>query len=188
MYNRRKYLQSLKDVEIKVASQHEVDYYFSLLNGFHHERWGKPCFREAALKFHKILIGHLDECQGYELCCIFIDSKPISLLYNLTAGDVSYNIQAGYVENYDKKLSLGTMHLGYAIEQAFEDKAINAFDLLIGSGKNEFYKNKYKGDVLEFETIHIVHSKVLILFYYFLTIIPEPVRKYLSGFKQKYFE
>lgn len=180
LYNRRKYLQGLKDVEIKVACDHEVDEYLSILNDFHTQRWGKPCFREPALDFHSALIKSLNKRQAYELSCIYIDSKPVSLLYDLSAGDVSYNIQAGYIENYDKKLSLGTMHLGYAIEQAFNDKAITAFDMLIGAGKNEFYKNRYKGEVIEFETLRIVRNNAFKVYLFIYYLLPDSVKNTLS--------
>lgn len=180
LYNRRKYLQGLKDVEIKTASEHEVDEYLSILNHFHDQRWSKPCFRDPALSFHHTLIKCLNGDQKYELSCISVDSKPVSLIYNLSANDTCYNIQAGYIENYDKKLSLGTLHLGYSIEQAFNDNMVTGFDLLIGSGKNEFYKNRYKGDLVEFETLRIVRNNAIKLHIVMYSLLPDSVKSTLS--------
>lgn len=180
LYNRRKYLQGLKNVELKIANEVEIDKYFSILNEFHLQRWGKPCFREAALNFHRTFIKSLSKHQGFELSCIYIDSKPVSLLYNLTTTDTVYNVQAGFLESYDKKLSLGTIHLGYAIEQAFEDKAITVFDMLIGSGKNEFYKNRYKGETVEFETLRIVQNNIFKIYLIIYYLLPESIKSTLS--------
>ncbi len=181
LYNRRKHLLGLKDVKIDVASKFEIDKSFTTLNALHKQRWGKECFTVTALSFHITLIQCLNEHQSYELSCISIDSKPVSLLYNLTAHNTNYNIQAGYIENYDKKLSLGTMHLGYAIEKAFNDKTVRAFDMLIGSGKNEFYKNRYKGVIAEFQTLRVVRSNKLKLFLIVYYLVPDYIKKIISS-------
>ena len=54
----------------------------------------------------------------------------MSVLYDIQAGGRVYNLQAGYEESFHHKLSLGTLHLGYAIEQAFQVSSISRYDLL----------------------------------------------------------
>ena len=161
LYNRRKRLHELGTVGISRASSEETDSYFDILNAFHRGRWGKECFARPALEFHTRLIGRLGPNQAFDLSCLMIDNEPVSVSYNLRAGDTVYNLQSGFLEDYDSKLSLGTLHMGFCIEKAFEDKNVHAFDMLAGSGKTEFYKQKYRGSPVEFVTLLVTRHSML---------------------------
>lgn len=165
LFNRREYLNSRGDVEHVSASKAELDWYLSILNSFHQARWGKDCFTRPSLDFHKTLINRLSGEQNYSLNCIKVDGKPISVLYNLTAGNTVYNIQSGFNQTFNKKLSLGTLHMGYAIEESFSNVRVINFDMLAGRGKTEFYKSKYRGKTVYFVTLRATTSKKLKLLY-----------------------
>ncbi len=187
LFNRRKYLNSLGDIKHVSASNEDVNQYLSILNVFHQKRWGKDCFAEQSLNFHRVLLNRLNSQQGYSLDCININGKTISILYNLRMGNTVYNIQSGFDENFDKKLSLGTLHMGCAIESAFNDQRVINFDMLAGKGKSEFYKSKYKGRVVDFVTLRVTRRKTLKLLYmvsYIVTDKLKPIFSYISIFKR----
>ena len=71
---------------------------------------------------------------------------------------VVYNIQAGFDENFHRKLSLGSLHLGYAIEGAFKARDTHRLDLLAGWGKKEDYKSRFATDQYQFISIMLVKS------------------------------
>ncbi len=181
LFNRRKYLNGLGNIKYVSASNEDVGQYLSILNTFHQRRWGKDCFAGPSLDFHKILLNRLNDQQNYNLDCINIDGKAISILYNLIINHTVYNIQSGFDENFDKKLSLGTLHMGYAIENAFNDQSVVNFDMLAGKGKSEFYKSKYKGRMVDFVTLRVTRSQMLNLLYMISHIVPDKLKPIFSN-------
>jgi CelD/BcsL family acetyltransferase involved in cellulose biosynthesis len=180
LFNRRKYLNGLGNIKYASASNENVSQYLSILNTFHQKRWGKDCFAERSLDFHKTLLNRLNGQQSYSLDCINIDGKAISILYNLIMGHTVYNIQSGFDENFDKKLSLGTLHMGFAIERAFNDQSVVNFDMLAGKGKSEFYKSKYKGRMVDFVTLRVTRSLILKLLYMVSHLVLDKLKPILS--------
>lgn len=176
LYNRRKYLESLGRVELIHADSDTLDDLFSVLNKFHRERWGKDCFAGESLLFHKQFLQRHMESGSYDFECITVDGKPISAIYNVRAADTMFNLQSGFDTQFDSKLSLGTLHMGLAIEEAFSEKGIKAFDLLAGRGKNQFYKTHFNGEIVEFSTLQLVRRRLLKLVYRLYLIIPERYR------------
>ena len=69
-----------------------------------------------------------------------VNDTPVSVMINISAEDRVYNLLLAYIENYDKKIALGTLHLGYVLEKLSESQTIECFDLLDGEGKNSNYK------------------------------------------------
>lgn len=114
-------------------------------------RWGKPCFNNEAINFHKrVLMKH----SGIKprLSVLQIGNEIVSLSYNICADAVMYNLQSGYLENFDKKVSLGTLHMGWEIENGFSNPNVKHFDFLAGYGKVEDYKRHYRGEQVDFIT------------------------------------
>ncbi len=139
--------------------------FLSLLNEFHQERWGKACFDKHAVRFHQRLLARLSDNQQARLSVLKSGDKVLSVLYDIRAGNRIYNLQAGFSEQFHSKISVGTLHLGYSIEQAFSDPAVVEYDLLAGAGKNTFYKRHFKGQIVPFTTVEYVRSPVLKLAY-----------------------
>ena len=177
LFNRRDYFRGLGSVEHVSASSSELGAYFSILNSFHRKRWGKDCFSGPSLDFHMALIQRLGRQQDYRLDCFKVDGKPVSILYNLFAGNIVFNLQSGFIQDFDRKLSLGTLHMGYAIEDAFKDPLRTEFDLLAGSGKREFYKSKYRGETVEFVTLRITRSHLLNVWYRTKRMLPASIKR-----------
>ena len=154
--------------------------FFERLNRFHNERWGKPCFDERAVDFHLSLLKRLDEGQSPELSQLISGQEIVSVLYDVRAGGRIYNLQSGFDETLHKKLSVGTLHLGYAISHAFGERDVECYDLLAGYGKNTFYKAKFKGEEVEFTTIEFVRSPLLKLVYRFQGTLPQGLKRRIN--------
>lgn len=154
-FNRRMYLhERYKDMTFSVidVTADSIDVFFNHLNSFHLLRWGKPCFDSRAVQFHsRLLLGPLGK--GAILSYLIVDGGIVSASYNLKQEGVVYNIQSGYLEEFDKKVSLGTLHMGWLLEQAFADGKVFYFDFLAGFGRSEDYKKHYRGEVINFLTL-----------------------------------
>lgn len=144
----------------------DLEKFFNQLNRFHEDRWGAPCFSEKAVAFHRHIIESGDEELRPLLHYLEVDGKVRSVSYNLWVRGVMYNIQSGFDADFDRKLSLGTLHFGKLISLCFDDEKTQAFDLLAGKGKRTDYKNHFQGDVVSFTTLQIFPSKVLFLLYW----------------------
>jgi hypothetical protein len=135
-------------------SRDDVDCFFELLNNFHIQRWGKVCFDEYAQKFHKHLIL-ANSTLNFQLLYLKVDNQIVSVLFNIIIDNTVYNIQSGFDSLFNKKYSLGTMHLLFSIEQNFHQHKYAYFDLLAGQGLNTAYKNHYKGEKTTFVTYQV---------------------------------
>jgi GNAT superfamily N-acetyltransferase len=177
LFNRRKYLDSLGRVEMGHAESDTLDDFFSILNRFHRERWGKDCFGGESLHFHKQFLQRHVNDSGYDFNRISVDGRPISIIYNVRAADTVFNLQSGFDAHFDSKLSPGMLHMGMAIEEAFSDSEVKAFDLLAGRGKNQFYKSHFNGETVEFITLQLVRRRLLKLIYRIYLLIPDGFRE-----------
>ena len=154
--------------------------FFEQLNQFHLQRWGKPCFDESAVDFHIRLLSRLVASQSPKMTELVCDNEVVSVLYDIQAADRVYNLQAGFNESLHKKLSLGTLHLGYAISDAFEESSILYYDLLAGYGKNTFYKAKFMGEETGFTTLEFVRSPLLKLAYQCQACLPRRMKSRIN--------
>lgn len=140
----------------------KVPEFFALLNDFHVRRWGKPCFEGSSLLFHHRFLSEWEK-QGRDavLEVLEVNGSPVSLIYDVFFDKVIYNIQAGFDSQFDKKLSLGKLHLGYRIETAFNDHSIQKYDLLAGRGRAEDYKKSIAGESVELVSLMLVRNPIL---------------------------
>lgn len=149
-YNRRRYLHKT-GTSMAVVPEADAERALGILNDFHLRRWGKPCFEHESLAFHRRLLRRLGSGHAGWVTSLRLNGKVRSLLYDLRAGDTVYNLQAGFDEEYDPKVSVGTLHLGFAIESAFADRSVRFYDLLAGAGKKSFYKRRFRGVEVRFD-------------------------------------
>lgn len=143
LYNRRKRLAALGKVSFSTLNT-DSESFLSLLNSFHRERWGKDCFCGKNAQFIQRLLQLLDGERAEPILSVMhLDEKPISVLLDIRVGSRRYNLQAGYVEGLAKGLSLGVLHLGYAIEEAMHAQNIHVYDFMAGNGKQTNYKVRF---------------------------------------------
>ena len=177
-YNRRTYLSERGELNFGPHQSDTDGEFFDCLNGFHLARWGKPAFDADALRFHRLLLSRLPLTNGRaELTALRYNGQCVSVLYDVVVDGWRMNLQAGFIENFDSKVSLGSLHLGFAVEAAFRDETVNFYDLLAGSGKTHFYKSHFQGESIEFSTFQVVKSPVLAFLYRLQAISPEPVQR-----------
>lgn len=156
LFGRRKLLESLGEIRLEYATADSLEAYFSKLNELHIERWGKPAFTGKTLEFHLDIAGEMLAANALRFSQLIVDGDTVSVLYNMIAGNREYNLQMGFDQNFGRgKLSLGLLHLGYAIEEAIRDGRTE-FDLLAGAGKNELYKNRITNRGNQLCTWHII--------------------------------
>jgi hypothetical protein len=177
-YNRRTYLRERGKLTFGSYDCADDLGFLNRLNDFHVVRWGKPVFDEDALRFHQLFIERLSMGGGRaELTSLTFNGECVSVLYDVVVGCWRVNLQAGFVENFDSKVALGSLHLGFAVESAFSDDSIEFYDLLAGSGKNHFYKAHFQGDIVEFSTFQVVRSRLMRCLYQLEAVAPRSVSR-----------
>lgn len=160
LFNRRRLLAREGTVGLSDFWPDKTDDFFKLLNRFHARRWGNACFNRESLSFHQEFLKKVvDEGGVPELSVLFCADRPISVLYNVAFEGCVYNIQAGFEADFHKKLAVGTLHLGYGIEEAFNKPGISTFDLLAGEGKHENYKARLATHSQKLVSVMLVRSR-----------------------------
>jgi len=167
-FNRLDYLsKSYPDAQWGVFehADEQLTLFFNQLNRFHEKRWGRPCFQPDALSFHRRIIEDSNNGIKPILHYLKVGGKIRSLSYNLWVNGTMYNMQSGFEAEFDKKLSLGTLHFGKLITICFEDDSTSALDLLAGTGKRTDYKNHFQGEPVFFNSLQVFPSRVLYVAY-----------------------
>jgi len=175
-YNRRRYLAEKGNLRFREIGLCEAPAFLERLNEFHCNRWGKPCFDEGAVAFHLKLMSRLDDGQ-LALTALEFEGETVSVLYDIRAGQSRYNLQAGFLEEFDRKVALGTLHLGYAIEESFRNDGILYYDLLAGYGKKSFYKSRFQGETVHFLTTQFARDPLMRRIYRLQSLFPGWLRQ-----------
>jgi hypothetical protein len=177
-YNRRTYLNELGELTFGPHESGVDGDFFDCLNNFHRDRWGKPVFDRDAVRFHRLVLERLPLCGGRaELTALRYNGQCVSVLHDVVVGRWRLNLQAGFVEDFDSKVSLGSLHLGFAVESAFREQAVDFYDFLAGSGKTHFYKAHFQGEPVEFSTFQVVRSPLMGLLYRLQSASPAPLSR-----------
>lgn len=168
LYNRRGVLESLGGIshENMYDANRDPSEFFAHLNDFHQRRWRKPVYNHKALAFNTALLERvISEGGEPQLLALRCGERLISVLYNVKYQGCVYNLQSGFEENLHPKLAVGTLHLGYAIERAFQEEGTHSFDMLAGSGKNENYKQRLATESEPLISLMLIKHPVLKLLY-----------------------
>ena len=143
LYNRRKLFEQMGKVSLVPLIEANKREFFETFNMFHQQRWGIGHFPEPAQQFLNSVFSL--EASGMSLAhssLLKLDGRPVSVMLNALVNSRLYNIQLGYIEDFNRKISIGTLHLGYQIEEAFNSPDIIQFDFLAGPGKTTNYKSQ----------------------------------------------
>lgn len=165
LFNRRQTLGAIGEVTIKNIWP-DREYFFYLLNKFHQARWGKDCYRGRNFSFINRLLDNLDHGEGViDFSVLCVDNDPVSVIFDICLNGRQYNIQSGYIENFNKKISLGTLHFGYQIEKSFNNPGIAFYDFMAGKGKHANYKKSLANSSDQFASLLIIRNPILKLIY-----------------------
>lgn len=158
--NRRQRLARHGTITLTRADEHQS--FIDVLNRFHQKRWGKPCFQGRNRVFISELIAQLPE-EGADVQCneLRVNGDVESVLLDIRLGNRVYNFQSGYSEDRFKGLSLGTLHLGYQIETAFNEATVTTYDFMAGSGRSTNYKAKLANQSVNLCDMVLVKSRIL---------------------------
>jgi len=139
VWNLRRRLAQHGTVSVESLSATEIDGGFSDLNRLHRLRWQRPAFAGSGLEFHRRLATRLADRGELALSRLRVGGEVVSVLYDIRKGARQYNISMGFDPSFGRNLSLGLIHLGYAMEAGAE-RRVDTYDFLAGSGQRSDYK------------------------------------------------
>ena len=139
VWNLRRRLALQGAVSFELLSTTEIDSGLEELNRLHCLRWQQPAFGVSGLEFHSRLARRLIDRGELALSRLRVAGRVVSMLYDIRKGARQYNISMGFDPSFNGKLSLGLLHLGYAMEAAAEQQ-VRTYDFLAGSGLRSDYK------------------------------------------------
>ena len=160
LFGRRKLLATYGRVELVSGDPVDVDTVMDSIDDFHRARFTSTTFTDKRRRFIKRLEASGGDIQ-YNFSCLQLDGETLSAMLNFIVAGKVYNIQLGYLENFDRKISVGTLHLGYAIEDACNNPQVYSFDLLAGEGKNSDYKKRLAQPTANLESIMIIRNPIM---------------------------
>jgi hypothetical protein len=138
-FNRRDRLAKEGEIGFINFKVQKASQFLQHLNQFHIPRWGSPCYSKESQAFIQNFAERLTAAGGEVIMQgITVNGELVSVLLDLIWGNTRYNLQSGYAENRFKKIALGSLHFGYAIQASLE-KGLR-YDFMAGDGKNGSYK------------------------------------------------
>lgn len=160
LFNRRKALVKLGTVAFESSSNAPVEEDLEAINSLKSERWGQELFDDRWIQFNTKVAESYQTTGQLRISKVLLDSKPVSYLYNIRAGEKEYNLQSAFDTCVPVSIGLGNLHLGYSIE-ASSVEGDTCYDLLAGSGRSTDYKAQFATETGAIHTAHLVRSRVL---------------------------
>lgn len=154
-FNRRARLAEHGSVElIEITSPQD---FFKTLNQFHLKRWGRPCYSLQSMEFFTLFIERIRLEGGNPIMqYIQVAGEIVSVLFDIIWQGMRYNLQSGYFEGRYGNLALGSLHFGFAIEQALTSNY--GYDFLAGSGMHANYKESISTEFKTLETYYLAQG------------------------------
>jgi CelD/BcsL family acetyltransferase involved in cellulose biosynthesis len=140
VWNLRRRLAQQGTVSFELLSSAEIEAGLSDLNRLHQIRWQRPAFAGVSLEFHTRLAARLASRGELALSRLRVGGQVVSVLYDIRKGPRQYNISMAFDPSFSRKLSLGLIHLGYAMEDAAA-RQVCSYDFLAGTGRRSDYKS-----------------------------------------------
>lgn len=143
VWNLRRRLAEHGVIALEQVAAQEIGCAFVDLNRLHQLRWNRPAFSGKRLAFHIDLAHALSAAGELALSRLRVGGNVISVLYDIRKGPRQYNIKMAFDPAFSRRVSLGLIHLGYAMEAA-ADRGVVVYDFLAGLGQKNDYK-RYLG-------------------------------------------
>ncbi len=160
VWNLRRRLGSDGAVRLEAVGLADIDDAFADLNRLHLLRWNKPAFIGKRLEFHRQLALRLSDTGGLAMSRLWVNGKVVSVLYDVCKGHRQYNIKMAFDPNFSTQVSLGLIHLGYAMEQAAARK-VASYDFLAGPGRSSDFKRLLSQQHYELSCVQILRGPLL---------------------------
>ena len=104
-------------VALEEVRASDIENAFADLNHLHRLRWGKPAFAARRLQFHSELARRL-VARGSWHCRVPSAAGRCRSSTTSASIDRQYNIKMAFDPPFSSQISLGLIHLGYAMEAA----------------------------------------------------------------------
>jgi CelD/BcsL family acetyltransferase involved in cellulose biosynthesis len=160
---RRKLLGKLGKIALVAATADNVSTQLDKLEHLSRLRWGKG-LGSSTRQFYEELARAMLAKHALHFSTLEVDGRPISALFDVRAGDAVYNIRSALDAGFNKRLSPGLLHLGYAIEQACGTPGIRRYELLAGDGKQTNFKRSIAtatGSFVSLQLLRRPHEKLV---------------------------
>ncbi len=179
LFNRRKNFEKLGTISL-INCWPNFNYFLDVINEFHQQRWQKPLYTGRNKQFIEALLPALvDAGHSVDLSLLCLNEKPVAAVLDLHINGRVYNLQSGFSENIDSKISLGTLHFGYKIEAAFNNPQLHAYDFMAGIGRAADYKKQFATDSMQLVTVTLIRSPWLKLLSRCYKTVYKPMRAWL---------
>lgn len=139
VWNLRRRLAQYGDVRCEFAGAADIPQGFLDLNRLHKLRWHRSAFSGERLAFHEQLAMRAAQRDELRLSRLHVGGRVVSVLYDLRKGSRQYNIKMAFDPGFSARLSLGLLHLGYAMEAAAAEGSTQ-YDFLAGPGQRSDFK------------------------------------------------
>lgn len=160
IFLQRSKLEAMGQVSIDIGEGERFAEMAARLDRLHRMRWGTAFFTDAMLAFHRRVLENMAHAAEGRISVLMLNGQDVSALYNIRTARVEYNLQGGFNARIVPGVSIGTLHLGYAIEDACA-AGMESFELLIGKGKYREFKKDFAVPSRRVRTLHIVRNRVL---------------------------
>jgi CelD/BcsL family acetyltransferase involved in cellulose biosynthesis len=160
LWGLRRRLSVQAKVRFETAGAEEIDTGFNDLNRLHRLRWKTQAFAGSRLAFHSSLARRLASRGELAISRLRVGDEVVSVLYDVRKGGCQYNISMGFNPAFNSRVSLGLLHLGYAMEAAAESR-VATYDLLAGRGQRSDYKRHLGQRCRELSCVQVVRGHVL---------------------------
>ena len=162
--------RKLSGAALVEAQPRQASEYLDALAAFVANRWGgrgdgSGVESELQRRFHLDLAAHFAGAGCLQLTRLeAADGQALSVMYNVRAGATEYYLQSGFDAERSRGLSLGYLHLGYAIEGACAAGMVS-FDFLGGEGRHRDYKRDFCTESYLLVSYHLIRTHWLRILY-----------------------
>jgi CelD/BcsL family acetyltransferase involved in cellulose biosynthesis len=160
LWNLRRRLLDHGPVGLEAVTADQIRGGFEDLNRMHQLRWKKPAFVGKRLSFHTTLASRMMSRGELVMSRLRVGGRVVSVLYDIRKAAHQYNIKMGFDPSFSSKLSLGLLHLGYAMEAAASE-GVTTYDFLAGPGQSSDYKRHLSQSRRYLSSIQVVRGRVL---------------------------
>lgn len=160
LFNQRRKLAEKGELTVTEVPPEEIDAAWREMNRLHALRWNAPALSGSNAGVHQELMARWSGNGSVRMSMIRVDGKPISVLYDLRVGHTQFNIQMGFDPGFDSSISLGLIHLGYAMEQAARD-GVRTYDFMAGTGRSTDYKKRIATRTMKIITIQYLCNPII---------------------------
>lgn len=169
-FNRRERLAQHGEIAFEDYAIHDAPIFFKYLNQFHLKRWGTPCYSPDSQAFMQNFAERLTAAGGkIVMQAMTVNGETVSVLFDVIWQQTRYNFQSGYAENRFPKIALGSLHFGYAVQVALEQR--QDYDFMAGIGKQSNYKEKISKNSAHIKALIIQTSSLSRMRFFYQKIL-----------------